>query len=246
MTTINPEILASLHLTEAQAAVYVAALELGEGSILDIARKSRVKRSSVYNFIEDLKIRGLIIETHKKKRAVFSAASPRTLLEIEHARLKDLQRLMPELEAIENKSRTKPRVTFYEGVEGMKEMYADTLKYRDVRIDGFSDFEASTKVLGDRYFRDYYILERKKRGIMHRGILKDDPAGRAYQRDDNKHLRESRLLPGRGVSTEIQMCGDKVWLKSFRAKTPLGVIIEDHDIADSLHYVWEQLWERLR
>lgn len=234
-----------LGLSNDEAAVYLAALELGESSIIEIARKSVVKRPTIYNFLEKMKERGLLTETRRKKRNVFSAVSPRIVLGMAEARLKKLTAQLPELEAIENKSRTKPRVTFYEGVEGIKEVYADSLRYRNINIDGFSDFEASTKVLGDEYFRDYYIPERIKRGIVHRCILKDTPAGRRYRSGDNKHLRESRLMTGKGVSTEIHVHGNKVWLKSFRARIPFGVIIEDQDLADSLEYIWKELWDRL-
>lgn len=242
---INPDLLASLNLSDAEGAVYVATLELGESSILDIARKSGVKRSSIYNFLDELKARGLIIETKKKKRAVFSAAPPRALLEIEHTRLKELQRLLPELEAVENKSKTKPRVTFYNGVEGIKYVYADSLNGRDTVVHGFADFEAGLKLLGEEFYTEYYLPERVKRGILYRGILRDDEMAKKYQQRNNKDLRDSKIMTGEGVTTEIDIYNNKVALMSFRAKVPFAVLIEDQYIAQSLRLVWQQLWDRL-
>jgi HTH-type transcriptional regulator, sugar sensing transcriptional regulator len=242
---ITPELLTSLNLSNAEAAVYLATLELGQGSILDIARKSGVKRSSIYNFIEELKTRGLLIETKKKKRAVFSAAPPRSLVEIEQTRLKDLHRLLPELEAIENQSRTKPRVTFYEGLDGIKQVYADSLRTPGQIIRGYSDFEAGLKVVGDAYYTEHYVLERKKKNIFYHAIARDNQASHDWAKWDNQGLRETRFMPGEGVTTEMNIYGDHIALISFRAKIPFAVLIEDKDLAHSMRLVWQQLWDRL-
>lgn len=241
---ISSELLTSLNLSNTEAAVYLAALELGEGSILDISRESGIKRSSIYNFIGVLKTRGLIVETKKKKRAVFSAAPPHTLVEIEHTRLNDLVRLLPELEAVENKSRSKPRVTFHEGIEGIKHAYTDSFKAKE-SILGFSDFDAGLDVMGYDYYTDYYEPERSKRKLWYRAIVRDSVKTREYLKDDNKFWRESKILPGEGVSTEINIYNDTIALNSFRSKKPFAVLIEDKDVAQSLRYLWHELWDRL-
>ena len=48
------ELIQTLGLSEHEAAVYLAALELGEANIQEISRKSGVKRTSIYNFIDTL------------------------------------------------------------------------------------------------------------------------------------------------------------------------------------------------
>src|SRR3989344_3445304 len=118
MKTFSKSLLSSLGLSEAQAMIYTTALELGESNMQQLSRKSDIKRTSIYNFIDELKNRGLIVETRKKKHKVYSAVHPRQLLEIEKTKIIELEHAMPELLAIQNKSKTKPRVTFYDGIEG--------------------------------------------------------------------------------------------------------------------------------
>ncbi len=232
-----------LNLTEAQIAVYLAALELGEASILEIAKKSGVKRSSIYNFLDELKTRGLLTETRKRKRAVFSVVPPRTLLELERTRLNEFERLLPELEAVENNSQKKPRVTFYEGVDGLKEIYADSLKERKP-IRAFWDYENAEKVMGD-YLETYYRPERKRRNVFYQGILRDSPATREILKQDNKAFRENKFITDGEFTTEINIYGDKVALLSFRTDPPFGVLIEDKDISETLRTAWKNLWDRL-
>lgn len=243
MAEISAQLLKSLNLSEAQASVYLAALELGQATMQALAKKSGVKRTSIYNFIEEMKDRQLIVETRKKKRNMYSAVAPGNLLEIEKTRLQELETLMPELTAIQNKGRNKPRVTFYEGVEGLKEVFGDALKERKP-VCGFWDYENAEKVLGN-YLETHYRPERKRLNIFYKGILRDSPTTRAALKYDNKAFRESKFIKKGEFTTEINIYGNKVALLSFLNKPPFGVIIEDKDIADTLRTAWENLWDNL-
>ena len=79
---IPTSLLNSLGLSDAEGRVYLAALELGEASIQQLSRKSGVKRTSIYNFIDKLKERQVITETRKAKRSVYSAVHPAQLAEM--------------------------------------------------------------------------------------------------------------------------------------------------------------------
>ena len=243
MNTISKSILNSLGLTDIQGAVYLAALELGEANMQELSRKSCVKRTSIYNFIDELKGRGFLVETLKKKHKVYSAVEPQQLIEIEKTRLAELERVMPELLAVQNKSKSKPRVRFYEGVEGIKDVYADTLKDKK-EILAFEDLEHMSIGL-PKSFYDWYPQERARSGISFKSILRDSPEARRLTKSNIKLLRESKLLPSADWKTEINIYGDKVALMSMRAKIPFCVLIEDHDIAETLRTAWKELWKNL-
>src|SRR3989338_6843245 len=100
MKKLSEHLLASLGLNAAQARVYFAALELGQANMQELARKSGVKRTSIYNFIDELREKGLITEVKKRKRRLYSAVHPEHLVELEKMRLGELERLLPQLSAI--------------------------------------------------------------------------------------------------------------------------------------------------
>lgn len=242
MEKLPKNLLQSLNLTEAQGRVYVATLELGQSTIQALARKSGVKRSTIYTFIEDLKERSLILETRRKKRTLYSAAHPEHLVELERARLSEIQSLLPELLAIYNQSRTKPRVVFYEGVDGIKEVYGDTLKERKPII-GWSDYEQSKKVLGEYYF--LYANARSQRNILYRCIARDTPEAREKLLLSNKELREVKLSQSGDISTELYIYGNKIALINFRSVLPIAILLEDVSIAGTLRSIWEDAWDHL-
>ena len=64
------ELLNKLGLNQKEANVYMACLELGSGTIKELSEKSGVKRTSIYNFLEELKQKGLITQIQKGKKTI--------------------------------------------------------------------------------------------------------------------------------------------------------------------------------
>jgi sugar-specific transcriptional regulator TrmB len=232
----------NLGLSETEAILYLAALELGQAHMQDLAKKSGLKRTSIYNYLEALLSKGLITSSKKKRRIVYIATNPEQLIEIEKARLAELERTVPELSAIYNNSKNKPKITFFEGVNGIKNIYADSLKERQP-IFGWSDFENMAEVLGDYYF-DIYPPERAKRGIVIKTFVPDGAKSKEFQKNDAKYLRETKLVKFSDWKTEIYIYGNKVALMSFRSNPPIAILIEDKDITQTLKFIWEQLWNK--
>jgi sugar-specific transcriptional regulator TrmB len=243
MKNLPKSLLKSIGLSQSQEIVYLSALELGECSMQELARKSQVKRTSIYNFIDELKDHGLLIVTKKKKRKVYSAVHPQRLLEMEKIRLAELEYCLPELMAIQNKSKTKPRVTFHEGIEGIKEVYTDMLNEKK-EILAFEDLE-HMKIALPSSFYEYFPPERARRQIPFKSILRDSKEARELVKRNIGLLRESKLIKSTDWKTEINIYGNKVALMSFRTKTPLCVLIDDYDIAETLRSVWKELWQNL-
>lgn len=242
MQKLSPTLLKSLNLTDDQASVYVAALELGQATMLALAKKSGVNRTKIYRFIEELKIRQLITETRKRKRNLYGAVHPEQLVEMTRETTREVESLLPELLAVYNRSRTKPRVTFYEGVEGMKDVYADTLKERK-EIVGWSDYEYSFKVL--RGYLTHYPQERVKRNIFYKVIARENLETRRLQKIGFKELREVRVTPSGDQQTELYVYGNKVAHLNFRSNPVFAVIIEDPAISATMRQIWKEAWEKL-
>lgn len=244
MASLPKNLLKSLNLSDAQAAVYVAALELGQGTIQSLSRKSGVPRASIYRFINELRERQLISEIKKGARTLYSGADPEQLVEIEQMRLRDLHRIVPELKAIQNRSAKKPRVRFYDGLEGIKSVYMDTLT-AEREILSFSDFTTELQIMDRRFYDEVYIPERRRRDIMYRAILRDSPEVQQYRKLAMKNLMESKAITDIDFSTEIDIYNTKVALMSFRDGNPYAVLIEDESLARTLRAIWKKLWDRL-
>ncbi len=231
----------SLGLSNDEMAVYLAALELGQASILALAKKSGVKRTTIYHFLGQLLERGILQETRKRKRNVYSALHPKQLVELERVRIKELEGVLPELLAVYNKSDQKPRVTFFEGVEGIKEALTDLLRVGKPMV-GWADFSYRQSILRD--FFNTFAAERARRNITYQAITRDTPEAHDWAKKNTGHLRDMKFIQSESFNTETLVYGNHVMFLSYQ-KNAFAVVIEDANIAATLQVAWQQLWERI-
>ena len=238
------ELVQALGLSEQEIAVYLAALELGEANIQEISRKSGVKRTSIYNFIDTLKERQLLSEIKKGKRKFYSAVSPHHLVDEQKSKVASVERLIPQLLAVQNTGRNKPRVSFFEGIEGIKEIYAMTLREKQI-IYAWEDLDKAVGMLPPVFLKNY-LKERTAKNIPARCIDRDTPSAREWTaKNDALIARESRFIQSAEFGTEIDVFGDKVAFFRWDKQRPFGVVIDDAGIAAALRVAWQELWDRL-
>lgn len=228
-------------LSESTAKVYVALLSLKQANVSQIARASSLRRTTVYPHIEDLQNRQFLTEVTKGRRTLYTATPPQTLLEMAESQVGSFGRTLPQLLAISQASPEKPRVRYYEGVDGIKSVFADTLQAGQ-EIVGWSDYEYSMKRLPN--FFEQYAQERARRNILYRVIARNTPAGRDRAIKANRHLREVKFSNTPGIETDLYIYGDRVAHVNFQTDNMFAVIIEDLKIAATLRAIWRQAWQQ--
>ena len=246
MSTISQK-LQTAGLSKKEADIYLALLELGEANIAQIVKKATIKRSTVYETLELLKRRGLVSQGRLKKRTIFYAESPEKIPESLEAKRQAVEEAMPELLSLMNLLDKKPKIKYYDGIAGVKEVFEDTLRYPDQEI--LTLFPYPYINLGEDYFQDYYLPERVKRKIWSRAIIPDTPANKEFA----AYLRENAITNTKFVSDpafkvfdiEIKIYGDnKLGIISY--KEDLGLIIESKKIYDGLKAIFETMWNVLK
>lgn len=118
--------LQDLGLTDKEAVIYLALLQVDSDTALDLSKKTKINRSTVYVVIESLQKKGLVSETTVGKKTQFQAESPERLetyvekrrlqFEEQSQRLKDI---IPEIKSVQRGIGERPVVKYYEGVSGI-------------------------------------------------------------------------------------------------------------------------------
>lgn len=120
--------LQAIGLSDKEAKVYLANLQLGPSPIQDISRQSGLKRSTVYEIVKTLKDKGLIQTTQHDKKKLFIAEEPANLALYLKQREKVLQEILPDLEALKNINASRPAIRIFEGELGIEKIYEDMIK----------------------------------------------------------------------------------------------------------------------
>lgn len=234
-------VLEEFGLTNREARVYLAALELGESSIQDIAKKAGIERTGTYYIIETLGREGIVSKIEKDKKTFFAAAPPENLVSMAQKKRELLEEHFPELKALYNISDKKPKVRLYEGMEGIKSVFEETLRLKKgEEILAFTAFDVAHLFISD--WGHEYVKRRSEKGIFARDIAQDSPEARDHQQHDKDELRETRLIPAElfPFTNEIDILKDRVMIVSFRET--IGLVIESKDIAVMLRSIFELAW----
>ena len=235
--------LEQLGLAGKKADVYLASLELGSASVIEIAKKAGVKRTTCYDILLELEKEGLIYETSKGKKRLFIGEDPEKIKKDLARKQGLIEDILPELKSIYNIKGVKPKIRFYEGKEGLKEVYNDTLKYSGELLAFASEDVA--KILGQEWV-DSYFKRRIKKGIHCRAIMPSTGLVKEYASKDREQLRQSKLIDPEKYpfSIEINLYGyQKVALMSSKEET--GVIIEGAEIYKTMKLIFELIWDNL-
>lgn len=241
------ESLEGVGLSDKAAEIYTALLQIGEGSVIEIAKKAGLKRTTVYNILPDLMSQGLVETTVKNKHRVFFIDDVRRLEFDAQQKVKTVAALLPQLRAIQNILPQKPKITFYEGIGGMKELYEDTLDSIPaggtiLSYTGLTDF---FDMMPKEYYR-WYVEERSEKKILIKVIAPDSPTARQWKQSAVKDLRQIKLIPAKDFlfKGDTEIYANKVALISY-AENFLGVIIESKEIHDMQKTMFELLWHAL-
>lgn len=237
--------LEKIGLDKKECQVYLALLELGSANIGQIAKKSGVKRTTVYDILDSLKEKGLLGQTKSKNHTLFFAENPEKLERQIEEKKKIIQKVMPELLSIANRMEKKPKIKFFEGISGIKEVYEDTLKYPDQEILAWAT-DGAIKFFDMDYLWHRYVPARLESKIWERVIAPNNPEMQNIKSYDQKHLRQIRFAPeGETLfEVEINLYGKKlIGIMAFEEQ--IGLIIESEKIYNTLKSIFEINWKAL-
>lgn len=241
--------LKELGLNEKEAAIYTTLLESGRSSILDIARGSNLKRSTIYTVVESLESYGLVHRVPLKSRKLYEAAHPSTFeSRIKHQK-QVLDEVLPQLTAITNVPRgTKPEIHFFEGKDSVGSLYRRT--FGKLQENEMVYFVTSTRDLYESFPEIITLFNEisKRRTWKVREIIPRNSAGERYVTESGSSAtsnpkHKTRFLP-KGVDLfdmEVLLAKDVMVLVSFTTDV-FAVSIQSPHFVESFRNLFNVLW----
>lgn len=235
-------LLTSAGFTDKEAAVFLSALELGRASILDIARHSNVKRSTVYEIVDILEDKGYIIKTKHGKKHYFVAENPKAVLRSLKEREQRFHEALPQLMSLFNAQEKRPKVYFYQGPDEIRQLYEDTIREGKPLLNYTSIINLYQYL--EKAWVDDYIRRRVKLGIHSKIIVIDSPEAREWQKTAKEELRQMRLIPRENYkfSADVHIYANKVIVTTYKSGL-FGILIEDENIAQMMRAGFELMWK---
>lgn len=236
--------LIELGLTEREAKVYVALLEVGPCRVGMLIKRSGVPGSKVYEMLDRLKERGLASSIVRDGRQVFSAEDPQVLVrDLDERRAHLTKTVVPQLHALRNKERANRSSVVLEGLAAIKTIYERML---DLPQGEFIYVLGAPVVAQEKLgaFLLDFQKRRLKKGLRMKLIYVHEARqyGKSRERlpfTEVRYLKEGELSPA-----WVDVFGDYVAIFTL-SERPSAVLIEDKDIAQSFKTYFEATWASL-
>ncbi len=235
-------------LSEKEAAVYEKMLESGPTSVGTLLKSMPYKRGDLYNILYSLRDKELLSEELKKGIMTFTLESPEKLKDLvaaEKEKLEQRQKLLsdvfPQIKSLHNLSMNKPGVRFYEGRDGIINVY-EQLLVNGQNIDSFEDKGEMAKFIPD--YSHTYPFRRVKKNIFNRVIAAAD---NPINESNPALMRETRFIPTQKFlfRMDIKIAGRLTSLISFQKESPVAILIDNQEIADNFRILFQILWDML-
>lgn len=173
---MDVHLLEDIGLTKVQAAAYQALVQKGASGAPAISVAIGESRSNAYKVLDRLCELGLATKNQMGKKVTYYPASPAALEQLlqreaalTNLRGRKLRAAMPDLMSAFLASTEQPTIRFFQGVEGIKQIYEDQLKtgeplyyirsLEDVRFFAFPELHAIRNAFPQRGIQRYTIIQ---------------------------------------------------------------------------------------
>lgn len=246
------ELLTNFNLTDHEAEIYLAALELGKASVNDIAKKIGKSRTATYFHLEHLLNKGLLKETRKGKLARFVAQAPEELVAKAEESVNRLKETLPLLKSLQSSQGETPEFEIFETKDGFKKIY-ETITAMPANsiyrlFEGPKAVKLELESLSQTDWKEY-LTKTIEKNIQSKALATESTQTMSAKKftKENEALLRKRIWNLRTVPDEVLpfeelmiICGSKV-LVMF-ADPNLVMIITHKKLAHMLALMFDGLY----
>ena len=243
-------VLQAFGLNPLEVEVYRVLLKAGSRPASIIAEQANLKRAHTYNVLNSLMDKGLVQEFLKSGVKQFSCSPPTSLLTILEQRedrlaqqKRQLTDVLPLLQQLRNPLTAEPKVHFFRGVDGIREIYEDMLRTPDSTIFALMDAKY-TNIFNDEYnlrWLNGFIRRRGERNIWWNGIINCSEESILAEKTRHRAKRRLKMIKGVELPVALEIYNSKVAITSTYEET-VGFVIENDNVADALRNAHQAIW----
>jgi HTH-type transcriptional regulator, sugar sensing transcriptional regulator len=237
-------------LNQKERHVYETLLTLGVAKAAEIGRRTNIPRQTAYSILESL-VTKHIVDVHAHRGVRVYSANPQILLkrvrstqdELERT-YTDLQKEIPKIEALKMRPAAIPEMKYYEGTEGLKELFNDILEQHAQGAKEFRGYgvnQVGRALPGE--FLASFIKKRWAHKVDTRLLIADAPDDFNITGPENTLGRRVKHINIPEQDAACYIVDDRVYIFSYIDQ--VGLVIHNATIAKLLTAVFDDHWNRV-
>jgi HTH-type transcriptional regulator, sugar sensing transcriptional regulator len=240
--------LQEIGLSDKESLVYAALLHVDNDSVLDLSKKTKINRTTIYPVLDSLAKKGLISEVKIDKKIRYHAEPPERLetyverqkvvLDEQSKRLKDI---IPQLKSVQRESGERPIVKYFEGREGIISSLEEFFRSED--IGGVTHLVYPRDLLLGLFTdkeQEKYRKLRISRGIKSKALYTSDQVDRPSDATGDRIKIDSKKYP---ITCDINVYQDRVRINTLGSALS-GISIISKDLADTLRSLIDLVFDK--
>jgi HTH-type transcriptional regulator, sugar sensing transcriptional regulator len=242
--------LQEIGLNEKEATIYLALLQVDNASVIDIAKKTKINRSTVYVVLEGLTKKGLVSETRSGKKVHYQAESPErleTFVEgqkmVFEERSKRLADIIPQIKSIQRASGERPVVKYFQGREATLGSHFLFFNTEDKEGVGYFLFDQD---LIEEVFNPNEILAAQKirpsKNIMAKTLYTSTKTTLPTNELSERIKIDGEKYP---LSCDISIYEDRVHIITM-GKSVFTIFVQSKDVAETLKSLFRLAFDNLQ
>ncbi len=189
------DIVKNLGFTSKAAKIYLAALELGEASVQQLAKEAKIKRTTLYYILEELTDAGALVCTKTGKKVYYIPEHPAVLLKNAREKITNFEESLTLLEEKAAYINKKPRVYFLYGAAGFKQVWDMVFNTKEKEYRIITEGENFLNYAREKYIVNEIIAKKKKLGVLSKQLITTSAYAKQIIAKDSQENRISKLLP---------------------------------------------------
>ncbi len=232
-------------LSEKEVDIYLFLLSNRDVPVYEIARQTRIPRTSVYNILEELEAQRIVSSWKKNGVKHYSPENPDRLNDILKQKQDILLKILPDIKNLYSHESVTPSTRVYIGKEGVKHVFNNILEkirvYKHRNLYVFSDFNLTEQL--PKFFSDWRKKKNATQAFTHLIVPPGTPRTPDYTSNE---YRETRMMPDEfPFEGSIDICGSHIAFFSFKKGELYSITIDSEIIANMLTLWFKYTWKTL-
>ncbi len=236
--------LKTLGLSDKEASVYLSLLEIGEASVVQIARQTKLKRPTIYLLLDSLRDKELVLKIPHVKKAIYIAKDPENFFRESMLKTKSAYDKLSEIKAIQKKD-NKISVKYYDGEKGMEEAFF--YKIEELKKTEIVGFFAKAEKISPRGIDISHRWRNKLNNydIKLRGIAPKHDTLKEFRKTDDMLGMMFKSVPISAYSSNCSIDATNLFVRIVLFDANQAIIIENPEIVRTVKEIFESNWKIL-
>ena len=234
-------VLKQLGFSDIAEQIYFTLLKKGACSIAELAQLTGKHRPVIYRTLPELTSVNLVAKISKGKRILYKAESPANLSTLSKRQIEAINIALPKLLDIFQNKDKKPKVSFFEGKEGIATVYENlmtsTKKEEAIyRYESPRDYKRNK-----RYYPSLYWKRAGASGDIDKYVITNQKTHQKRHANLNR-FSKAVSIPFEDNITEIIGNGKVIFIDY---DTETAIVIENERFADFQKSIYKMFFEKL-